>query len=235
MNTAISYLDSYCERAGDPAFWAEPLNAVTNLFFILGALMAGRALFKRPRGLSQTTLDLWLLVGALFSIGIGSGLWHTIPSSTTVLMDVIPITFFIHVYLIACLRRLLRCTWPCVVFWWSVYFGASLAAQLTLPPDLLHGTIMYIPTYFTLMLLSGVVWRRNKAAGQVFMKMLALWTLALTFRTMDLEICGCFPLGTHFLWHSLNAWMLYQLSMVLIRRYAANDALPKKIITTRTD
>ena len=34
-------VDGYCERAGtDPNFWGEPLNAVTNIAFILAALWA---------------------------------------------------------------------------------------------------------------------------------------------------------------------------------------------------
>jgi hypothetical protein len=32
--------------------------------------------------------------------------------------------------------------------------------------------------------------------------------LSLAFRTLDLRVCAGFPLGTHFLWHLLNAVML---------------------------
>ncbi|MFT7390517.1 MAG: hypothetical protein ACI9ZH_000740, partial [Paracoccaceae bacterium] len=30
-------IDAYCERLG-PQFWAEPVNAATNLAFLIGAL-----------------------------------------------------------------------------------------------------------------------------------------------------------------------------------------------------
>ena len=33
-------IDNYCERL-DPGFWAEPLNAVTNAAFVIGAMIAG--------------------------------------------------------------------------------------------------------------------------------------------------------------------------------------------------
>jgi len=32
--------------------------------------------------------------------------------------------------------------------------------------------------------------------------------VSLVFRTVDTPMCGSFPLGTHFLWHILNALML---------------------------
>ena len=31
---------AYCERGLDPSFWAEPVNALTNLGFILASLIA---------------------------------------------------------------------------------------------------------------------------------------------------------------------------------------------------
>lgn len=32
----------YCERAQDPSFWAEPLNAVSNAAFLIAAFVAAR-------------------------------------------------------------------------------------------------------------------------------------------------------------------------------------------------
>ena len=217
MTTALTYLDSYCERAGDPALWAEPLNAVTNLFFILASLLVARAIWKLPPAAGATRIDFWLLVVAQCAIGIGSGLWHLMPSGTTVLMDVIPITLFIHIYLIASLRRLLKLSWARVGFWWATYLAASIVAQVTLPPDLLNGTILYIPTYLTLALLTVAVRRNDKTTGRIFAHMLGIWTLSLLFRTEDIALCSALPIGTHFLWHTLNAYMLYRLSLALIR------------------
>ena len=36
----------------------------------------------------------------------------------------------------------------------------------------------------------------------------AILCVSLTFRTLDEPLCAIFPLGTHFLWHILNAVML---------------------------
>lgn len=219
-DSVLTYLDSYCERAGQTGLFAEPLNAITNLFFIAVGVAVLRALMRLPSAPVRARFDLWLLMLALFGIGVGSGLWHTIPTGTTVLMDVIPITIFINVYVIAALRRLLGLSWNKVVGLWFVYVAASIVAQKTLPPDLLNGTIMYIPTYVALVLITSALWLRERIIGRVFVGAVLLWSLALTFRTIDMEICSRFSFGTHFLWHTLNALVLWRLMRVLIRRTA---------------
>jgi len=59
-------VDQYCERMG-PEFWAEPVNAVTNLAFVLAALVV----WPRAVGLGR------VLAVILVAIGIGSFLFHT--------------------------------------------------------------------------------------------------------------------------------------------------------------
>lgn len=216
--TVLTYLDSYCERAGDPGLWGEPLNAATNLFFLLAAFAALWALAKLPKHTFRDTPDVWLLIVALVGISIGSGLWHLVPTGHTVLMDVLPITAFMNLYLIAALRRFFGLSWVKVVGLWGLYTALGVVAQLKLPADMLNGTIMYIPTYVTLAVLTAAIWRRNAGEGRVFVQVLLVWTVSLVFRTADLEICQQFPLGTHFLWHTLNAWVLYRLLVALIQK-----------------
>jgi hypothetical protein len=38
-----------------------------------------------------------------------------------------------------------------------------------------------------------------------------IFMVSLALRIVDLDICDAFPLGTHFLWHVLNAVLLYLL------------------------
>lgn len=219
-DTVMTYLDTYCERAGAAGLMGEPLNFFTNAFFIIAAILAGRALLKAQ---IQRKTDLWLLVVALFSIGIGSGLWHGIPSGTTVLMDVIPITIFINIFLIATLRRLLQLSWNKVVMWWGIYFVAGIFAQKLLPPDLLNGTIMYIPTYLALVAMTVALRKRDPEVGKAFLQVVGVWSLSLVFRTVDMGMCQTLHIGTHFLWHTFNAWVLWRLLMVMIRRVEYAD------------
>lgn len=211
-DSVLTYLDGYCERAGQVGVDAEPLNAVTNLFFIVAAVLAARAARRMP-GLR---IDIWLLIAALFAIGIGSGLWHLHPTGTTVLMDVIPITLFINIYLLSAMRRLFGLSWRRTLSWFGLYWMMTVAGQIYLPPDLLHGTIMYIPTYVAMVVMTYGLARRDPALGRVFALVTTVWSASLIFRTIDLEICHALPIGTHFLWHSLNAWVLWRLLMVLV-------------------
>lgn len=215
-DSVLSYLDTYCERSGEPGFWGEPLNLVTNLFFIVAAVAAARAL-KSTTSTGKRT-DIWLLVGLMATIGVGSGLWHLAPDGTTLLMDVVPIGLFINVYLLSALRRLFGLNWWKVVGWWLCYTVLGIAAQKLLPPDTLNGTIMYIPTYGALVVMTMGLWLRDKAVGRVFAAVLGVWTLSLTARTVDHDICATIAVGTHFLWHTLNAWVLWRLTLVLIQR-----------------
>jgi hypothetical protein len=60
----------YCERGTSTALSAEPINAVSNIAFILAALMGLQLLEWRPR--EQQTSDHFLLIGLVALIGIGS-------------------------------------------------------------------------------------------------------------------------------------------------------------------
>lgn len=212
-DTTLTYLDNYCERAGNPAIWAEPFNAVTNLAFIIAAMLVWRTLRRVP---GSKRVDLYLLAAALTAIGIGSGLWHTYARQETMLADVIPIALFINIYLLSALRRLFGLTWLKTILLWVLYQAIGMLAQFTLPPDTLHGTMMYIPTWGALAVMSLALYRQSSPYGSVFLRVLGVWTLSLIFRTVDLEVCDTVPIGTHFLWHSLNAWVLWRLSMVLV-------------------
>ena len=72
MNT---YIDIYCERTA-PGLWAEPLNALTNLAFVVSALLLGRILLAGEAGARRDPVS-WMFVGLVLVIGIGSGLFHT--------------------------------------------------------------------------------------------------------------------------------------------------------------
>lgn len=211
----FSYLDSYCERAGDAGMWGEPLNAVSNLFFFAAAIAAAYVLGKRAdRG---KVLDIWLMITALSAIAVGSGLWHLMPTEHTVLMDVIPIGLFINIYLLSAMRRFLGFGWGKVILLWLAYFATDRLVGAYVPPDTFNGTIMYVPTYIALAALTAGIWRKNIEQGRVFLRVLSLWTVSLFLRTLDMGICPSIPIGTHFLWHTLNAWVLYRLLVVLIQ------------------
>lgn len=219
MHDLPEHLFHYCERAGDPSLWAEPLNLVTNAVFLIYGYLAIRWLRGLPSHSWREEGDIWALSISMFLIGLGSGLWHSwaLPG-WTVLVDTIPIYIFINIYVVSLFRRLGGWEWWQIAALWLVFTGISTIVRQTVPADALNGSIMYMPT-FALMLLAGLyLMAARKPSGKAMVGLSGLFLLSLTFRSIDTAICGVFPLGTHFIWHCLNAMLLYGLVRVLLPR-----------------
>lgn len=65
-------VDLYCERLG-PGLWAEPLNASSNLTFLIAAW----AIWHLADVRHTLSGSIWLLVVLVIAIGTGSLLFHT--------------------------------------------------------------------------------------------------------------------------------------------------------------
>ena len=201
----------YCERI-DGSFWAEPLNAVTNAAFLVAAL-AGFWLWRRQGGRDAVTL---VLIGLVFAIGIGSFLFHTIPNRWTLLADVVPIQLFAFGYFAFALRRFLGLPGVIAAVGTLAFFGLALglsAAGRAILPAGMAGSAGYAA--FLLGLLGVALAMRHAPAlrDRSWLLGLAACTFAasLTMRSIDTALCGSLPLGTHWLWHLLNASVLYLL------------------------
>ena len=82
---------------------------------------------------------------------------------------------------------------------------------------------MYVPV---LLLMAGlaVTLRGSREAGRAaqwrqFAVAAVVFAVALFARTVDEEVCGAFPLGTHFLWHTLDGVLVFLVSRALVRRW----------------
>ena len=95
----LAAVDIYCERLA-PGFWAEPVNALTNLSFVAAALWG--ALTARHLGVSHPVA--WLLIVMAGLIGVGSFLFHTFANGWSELADTLPIWSFVAVFVIAAMR-----------------------------------------------------------------------------------------------------------------------------------
>src|SRR5918999_6520207 len=96
-------MDAYCERVGMGVF-AEPLNAVSNMSFLLAA-WAAWVLASRTGALSA---GVRVLIAIAASVGIGSILWHTYPTPLTLILDIVPILVFIICYIWLYTRNVIR-------------------------------------------------------------------------------------------------------------------------------
>jgi hypothetical protein len=57
---------------------------------------------------------------------------------------------------------------------------------------------------------------RQPAAGRDMVVATGVFVLSFIARTLDMPVCPAFPLGAHFLWHLLNAILLYLLMRAAI-------------------
>ncbi|MFT5509083.1 MAG: putative membrane protein [Hyphomicrobiaceae bacterium] len=217
-------LFSYCERALDGAFWAEPLNAISNGAFWLAAAAALMMWFRAARK-DRRAIDL-VLVALVFIIGTGSFLFHTFATRWAVLADVIPITIFMLVYLGSALKGFLGWGWLATALGLIVFFVALQQAEKIHCGDgpCLNGSMGYMPAFIVLLLVGGALKLRSHPAGHSLITAGVLFAISLAFRTIDKTVCTVTdigllagPIGTHFIWHSLNAVLLYILIRAAIR------------------
>lgn len=219
-DNTFTYLDAYCERAGDPHLLAEPLNAITNLAFIIAAYM-GLRLWRTSVGMNwKNSWDIGLLVITLAVIGLGSGAWHIWANAHTLLLDVIPIVIFMNIYLAAAAIRLLGLRWWGAVALLALFQTLNFASEALLPRGFLNGSVMYAPAFLMLFIIYGGSRMKQSPASGLVLKATLLFFVSLTFRTVDTDVCDTLPIGTHFLWHSLNACLLYLLLKALLVEFS---------------
>ena len=196
-------MDAYCERVGMGVF-AEPLNAVSNVSFLLAALAAW-VLATRTGALSAGVRVL-IALGA--SVGIGSILWHTYPNMLTLILDSVPILIFIMWYIWLYARNVIGMR---PLFAVASAAAFLLATFLALPfAGVLHGAFVYTPGLIVTLVLGVLHARdRRRAARFTLLAAAGVYLVALFFRTIDNEVCPVLPIGTHFLWHLLIGLVTY--------------------------
>jgi hypothetical protein len=212
-------IDAYCERTS-AAYWAEPVNAVTNAAFLIAAWV----MWRRTAGLPLARA----MCGVLGVIGVGSYLFHTHANGLTAAMDVGPILIFILLYIFAATRDVLG-----LGTWWAA--GAVLAffpyAMLTVPlfdrgMPFLGSSSGYAPIPVLILGYAAFLARRAPATAKGMALGAGILVVSLTFRTLDGPLCDVLPFGTHFLWHVLNALML-ALMIEVYRRHMLAKATPR--------
>lgn len=201
LQVSQEMLRMYRERSGDPAFWAEPFNALTNASFLIAAGFA-LALAIRRQALTTSTLTLISLAGV---IGCGSFVFHTMPSPLTKWLDIIPITLFqvLFTWLISC-KLLSNNRWlsAAIVL---VVVGASFALLPFHQP--INGSLFYMPSLAAMLAFGGLWASRSKTEPFLLMGTACCFAIAITARSSDWSVP--WPLGTHFLWHLLNGIVVY--------------------------
>ncbi|SFL60984.1 ceramidase domain-containing protein [Methylobacterium pseudosasicola] len=216
---------AYCERTG-PDFWAEPLNAASNVAFLLAAAAAAR----RARTADPPDRACLGLAGLIAVVGVGSFLFHTLAVTWAMYADVIPITLFIVAYLALALHRFLQLPRLRV----EAATAGFVLFSFTLVPTLdgltksdisalTDGSIDYLPAALALFTVAALDRPETRfvGTGRRLTEIGVLFLVSLTARTLDRSVCAALPMGTHALWHVLNAVVLYALVATAVRHRAA--------------
>ena len=197
-------VDGYCERL-DFTFWAEPLNAVTNLSFLIAALI----MLEWTRSMSAGRTMARTLTWILFVLSFGSFAFHTFATNWAMLADVLPIIGFVLLYIFALGRDVLGLGNVKAGLIVLVFLGFNaLTGPLFASLDFVGSSAAYLP--IPLFLAGLVFWisREHALTARRLMLALGLMVVSLTLRTLDMPLCGTWPHGTHFLWHLINGLML---------------------------
>jgi Ceramidase len=221
----------YCERTG-PGFWAEPANELSSLAFLLAALIAFRR-WRHAGGNDIASLGLIVVVAA---VGLGSFAFHALATLGAAVLDVGPIAVFICSYLFLALHRFLRSPALIAVSLVLAFVVLSALAQRLVPTGILNGSIGYVPALGVMCLVALLALlrarterardvpapapagigpagepERARKIGWLLLATSGVFATSLVLRSIDFAACRTIPIGTHFLWHLLNAWVLYRL------------------------
>jgi hypothetical protein len=193
------YVDGYCERVG-PGLWGEPLNSLSNLAFLIAAVLVWR--------LAKGDRTRRLLAGLIGLIFVASTVFHLVAARWAAVGDSVAILVFMLVYAVLFARR-----------YWNprhAWLAAPAFLALSVGTTLLGGGL-YLGALIGLGVFAAVLaferdthWTHFAVAGAIF-------ALSLSLRGLDRDVCDYVPAGTHFLWHLLNGVVLYLVSRALLR------------------
>lgn len=215
VDHSLSHFYGVCERHG-PGLFAEPLNVITNVGFLIVAIAIYRFYHKHEDITGRWIWDIHALTFLTFIIGVNSMIFHMMPTPFTELMDTVPIVMFILIFFLSVLFRIGRTSFfqAAVAFIAFLGFSHMLVHQF---PRALNDSIGYLSSMIALIMIAVYLHLKARPSSSHFMLAAIIGVTSLFCRAIDREVCDIFPLGTHFLWHILNAVLLYILLKQIIR------------------
>ncbi|MHB9021478.1 MAG: hypothetical protein ACYC3A_06595 [Halothiobacillus sp.] len=198
--STINTLGHYCGRF-DSGFFGEPLNSFSSLAFVLGALYAWRVWRSSGSG-ERWSLVLFALAA---SIGVGSFIFHSMPTPATLIGDLVPIQVFGLAFMGFVALKYLRFSMVATFFILLGFFFARQFWVSVVPPGALGGGVTHVPTLVLLGVLTFLVRRRGFFLWRYMAAAVVAYVAALLVRSFDLAVCAAFPWGLHWAWHLLTA------------------------------
>lgn len=190
------YVDGYCERVA-PGLWGEPLNSLSSLAFLVAAVLVWRLAAGDRTGR--------LLAGLIGLIFATSTVFHLLATRWAAVGDSAGVLVFALASVGVFFGR--RPAWLA-----APAFLALTVVSAVLGGGLYLSVLIALFTFAVILAFArDAYWTHYAVAGAVF-------ALSLSLRALDRDVCAYVPAGTHFLWHLLNAVVLYLVSRTLIQR-----------------
>ena len=210
-------IDIYCERL-DIGIWAEPINAVTNVAFILASIF----MWLRCKNLVEGRILSFLL----FSIGCGSFLFHTFAQTWAAILDVAAILIFILTYIFIANRSFLAWSKMVSLIGVILFFPYQvLLANILSNIQFFGSSVQYIPVAILIFIYSGLLRKTEPNLSRGLLIGATILCLSIVFRIIDEPLCSILSVGTHFVWHILNAIMLSWMIEILRRHMLAGYSI----------
>jgi hypothetical protein len=201
MNTWFNSVDIYCERL-DASFWAEPINAISNLSFIVAGFFLWRLRFSCSK----------LMAILIFLIGLGSFSFHTFANRLTGLLDVLAIALYLVAFAFMIPKQWSRNSiliqlGSVLLLILSIVLAQLLISHLKpalpwLPPG------VYLGAWLALIIFTLVTQYSNPSAARFLWMAVIVFPASLLSRQIDMPLCDSIG-GSHWLWHLFNGLTLY--------------------------
>lgn len=215
--TLFQSIDGYCERLTG-LFGAEPFNMATGLVFLgVGALAYRRAPAGADRAAALSLMGVGLAAPLHHGFGLGLTLWLDVVANLVFLAS-------LGVLLITRLAgaRMLPAIAAALVLVALVFcLGQSRTVQSVLPAGLSRATDAFL---LLLVLMTGIaigLRHRHPGTARTMAGAAVVLAAGLPFRFLDSALCPVWTLGTHGIWHLLNALATAMLLAALARHRRA--------------
>jgi hypothetical protein len=194
-------IDIYCERMG-AGFWAEPINALTNSAFFVAALLVWRLQSK----LSTVFAVLIVL------IGLGSFAFHTWANRMTAVMDIAAIGLYLIAFAYCISNQWNRhsrfISSASILFLFVCITLSSLIVNNMKMSFTWLPSGLYLGAWLALTAYAGITQKENPNAARWLWIAVVIFPCSLLLRQLDNAWCDATG-GTHWLWHVLNAVVLW--------------------------
>lgn len=202
--SAFEAVDIYCERLA-PGLWAEPINTLSNLAFLVAAYLLWRYAAASPSSARREIRGMAILLAL---VGAASFAFHLSGQRWGEWLDAGLIAVFILSFLYRFLRSVGRQPrWLAILALLAFLVGTHLIEGLG---DLgMNGSEGYLLPSALLLLMTSLAQHWAPPAARWLLWACASFAVSLTLRTLDMRLCPSFALGLHFGWHLLNAGVLY--------------------------